>query len=169
MDEHEVLLKEHGRSLGEFLGRLVVPEAGLPRPIISLKGDMPVLLPVDQDTLRSLREFSLDHRKEFLAPVFVLHVQPFKDPYHRKTLTVEPPYAALTAGEAITRLDDTRPIVLSRLVVPDVPPEWRSLKPLELLLQALSKHVRHGNALGVGPTIPLRVPRQEILGKATGI
>lgn len=169
MDEHENRLKDFGRELGVFLFRLIIPEAGLPRPIIGLKNAMPFLLPVNQDTVVELREFVQDHKKEFHPALLVLHLQLYNDPYHRKTLTVAHPYAELASGEKITRLDDPRPVRLARLVVPEVPPEWRSTKTLELLLQAQARHVRHGVALGVGPTIPLRVPRQEIPGKATGI
>ena len=169
MDEHENLLKDFGRSLGEFLFRLIVPEAGIPRPIIGLKNAMPILLPVNQDTVEEFLQFVKDHKKEFHSPLLVLHVQLYNDPYHRKTLTAAHPYRELTTGETITRLDDPRPVKLAKLLLPEVPPEWRSVKPLELLLQAQARHVRHGVALGVGPTVPLRVPRQEIPGKATGI
>ncbi len=169
MDEHEKILKEHGRKLGEFLGRLFVPEAGLPRPIISLKGDMPMVFPVNQDTVQELTDFAHDHKATFHPPALVFHVQLYKDPYHRKTLVVPHPYAELTTGEAITRLDDPRPVKLAKIIVPKVPDEWRTLKPLEVLIQAQANHVRHGVALGVGPIVPYRVPRQEIVGKATGI
>ena len=169
MDEHEVLLRDFGRSLGEFLFRLMVPEAGIPRPVISLTNAMPLLLPVNQDTVEELQQFVKDHRKEFRPALLVLHVQRYNDPYHRQTLTVAHPYQELTQGESITRLDDLRPVKLARLLIQVVPPMWRSVKPLEILLQAQARHVRRGVALGVGPTVPLRVPRQEIEGKATGI
>lgn len=169
MDEHDNLLKDFGRSLGEFLFRLIIPEAGIPRPIIGLQNAMPILLPVNQDTIEEFLQFVKDHKKEFHQALLVLHLQIYNDPYHRKTLTVAHPYKELTTGEVITRLDDPRPVKLARFVLPEVPPEWRSVKPLELLLQAQARHVRHGVALGVGPTVPLRVPRQEIPGKATGI
>ncbi|TSC72863.1 MAG: hypothetical protein G01um101438_262 [Parcubacteria group bacterium Gr01-1014_38] len=169
MNEHENRLRDFGRSLGEFLSRLIIPEAGIPRPIISLKSAMPLLLPVNQDTVEELRQFVKDHRKEFRSALLVLHVQGYNDPYHRQTLTVAHPYQELATGETITRIDDPRPVKLARLVLREVPSEWRSVKPLELLLQAQARHVRHGVALGVGPTVPLRVPRQEIPGKATGI
>lgn len=169
MDEHEKVLKRHGRSLGEFLHRLLIPEAGLPRPIIGLKNDMPFLLPVNQDTMREILDFARDQKKEFHPPTLVFHAQLFNDPYHRKTVLLPHPFKELTTGEVITRLDDPRPVKLARLLIAEVPPEWRSTKTLELLLQAQARHVRHGVALGIGPTIPLRVPRQEITGKATGI
>ena len=169
MDEHAYLLRDFGRSLGEFLSRLIIPEAGIPRPIISLQNTMPLLLPVNQDTVEELRQFVKDHRKEFRSALVVLHAQVYNDPYHRRTLTVAHPYQELVAGESITRLDDPRPVKLARLLIQEVPPEWRGVRPLELLLQAQARHVRHGVALGVGPTVPLRVPRQEIPSKATGI
>lgn len=169
MDEHENLLKDFGRSLGEFLSRLIIPEAGIPRPIISLKNDMPMLLPVHQETVEELRQFVKDHQKEFRPALLTFHVQRYNDPYHRQTLTVAHPYQELTTGETITRLDDPRPVKLARLVLREISPEWRSVKPLELLLQAQARHVRHGTAFGVGPTVPLRVPRQEIPGKTTGV
>lgn len=170
MDEdHQKLLKDHGRTLGELLGKLLIPEAGLPRPIISLKGDMPFLLPVNQETVRELTTFVADAKKVFRPATLVLHLQPYGDPYSRKTLHVPYPYAELTRGESLERVDDPRPVKLARLQVADVPPAWRTLKPLELLLQAQAPHARHGVALGVGPTVPLRVPREEIPGKATGI
>lgn len=186
MDEHEKILKDYGRSLGELLSTLLVPEAGLPRPVISLKGDMPLLLPVDQDVLRAFETFVHDHQRSFHEATLVFHVQPYKDPYHRKTVIVSYPYTELASGEDITRLDDPRPVPvrpdsghpepsrgvkLARVVVPQVPPEWRSkrMTPLEVIIQAQAKHVRHGVALGVGPIVPYRVPRQEIPGKATGM
>lgn len=169
MDDHEKLLKDHGRRLGELLSRLLIPEAGLPRPIIGLNGDMPFLLPVNQETVRELKAFVEDEKKEFRPATLVLHVQPYQDPYSRKTLQISYPYAPLARGETAQRVDDPRPVKLARLVVAAVPPTWRTLKPLELLLQAQAPQVRHGVALGVGPTIPLRVPREEIPGKATGI
>lgn len=171
MAEHENILKDHGRRLGELLQHLLVPEAGLPRPIISLQGDMPMLLPVNQETLQEFSDYVKERQREFHPPVLIFHLQPFRDPYHRKTITVSPPYAELTSGEPVERLDDPRPVKLARLMIRAVPPEWRNLRltPLEALLQAQAKHRRHGTALGVGPTVPLRVPRQEIPGKATGI
>lgn len=171
MDEHEKILKDFGRKLGELLGNLLVPEAGLPRPVISLKGDMPLLLPVNQDTLRAFETFVHDHRRDFREATIVFHVQPYKDPYHRKTVTVAYPYTELASGEDITRLDDPRPVRLARIVVPQVPQQWRGLRmtPLEVIIQAQAKHVRHGVALGIGPIVPYRVPRQEIPGKATGL
>lgn len=171
MDEHEKVLKDFGRQLGEFLNILFVSEAGLPRPIISLEGDMPILLPINQDTLHDFSQFVTDHKRDFHPATLVFHVQPYKDPYHRKTIPVEFPYTPLASGEPFQRLDDPRPVKLSRIVVPRVPPEWRELrmKPLEVLVQAQARHTRHGVALGVGPVIPYRVPRQEIPGKATGL
>ncbi len=169
MDDHEKRLKDFGRQLGEFLGRLLVPEAGLPRPVIRLTNQMPLLLPVNQDVLREIQSFVGDAKKEFAPAVLIFHLQPYQDPYHRKTLSVPYPYAELATGETITRLDDPRPVIMAQLIVLEVPPEWRTLKPLEVLLQATAKHVRHGIALGVGPIVPYRVPREEILGKATGI
>jgi len=169
MDEHERLLKNYGRALGGFLARLLVLPAGLPRPIIGLNDALPVVVPVNQETVREFQEFVRDSRKEFAPATIVLHVQGYNDPYHRKTAAVAYPYADLTNGEVVTLEEGMPPVRLARVVIQDVPPEWRSLKPLELLLQAQAKHVRHGVALGVGPTIPLRVPRQEIPGKATGV
>lgn len=169
MDEHEKRLADHGRSLGEVLHALIVPEAGVPRPIILLNGEMPFFLPVDQDALRALRTFVEETKREFLTATLLLHVQPYQDPYQRRTITLAYPYQELAAGETVQRLDDPRPVKLARMTVSSAPKEWRSVKPLELLLQAQAKHVRHGVALGVGPVIPLRVPRQEIPGKATGI
>lgn len=171
MDEHERLLKDFGRSLGEFLKPLLVPEASLPRPVISLKGDMPLLVPVNQDALRGLKIFVHDHRSEFHEATIIFHVQPYKDPYQRKTVAVPYPYTELASGENITRMDDPRPVVMARVVVPQVPQSWRSkrMTPLEVIIQAEAKHVRHGVALGIGPIAPYRVPRQEITGKATGL
>jgi hypothetical protein len=171
MDEHEKILKDFGRSLGELLKNLLVPEASLPRPVISLKGDMPLLVPVNQDTLRALETFVHDHRPEFHEAIIIFHVQPYKDPYQRKTVTVPYPYTALASGENITRLDDPRPVTMARVIVPQVPAGWRSkrMTPLEVIIQAQAKHVRHGTALGIGPIAPYRVPRQEITGKATGL
>lgn len=171
MDEHGKLLKDFGRKLGGFLRDLLVPEAGLPRPVISLEGDMPIMLPVNHETLRDLVAFAREHREEFQPPTLVFHVQPLKDPYHRKTVAVPYPYTALATGEELERLDDPRPVKLTRLDVPQVVPAWREIRltPLEVLLQAQARHVRHGVALGVGPIVPYRVPRQEIPGKATGL
>lgn len=169
VDEREKLLKDYGRSLGDVLHALLVPEAGLPRPIIGLDHAMPFFLPVDQDTLQELKALVEDAEKEFHPATLLLHLQPYQDPYHRQTIAVAFPYAELAAGETIARLDDRRSLKLARVVVPSAPPEWRSEKPLELIIQARSAHKRHGEALGVGATIPLRVPRQEIPGKATGI
>lgn len=169
MDEHERRLKDFGRALGDVLSKLLVPEAGLPRPIIRLDNAMPLLLPVNQDALHSLKTFVEDAKKEFVPAALVFHVQLYRDPYQRKTLTVPYPYAELAMGEVITRLDDSRPVKMARLVVQGAPPAWRTLKPLEVLMQAQAKHVRHGVALGVGPIVPYRVPREEIPGKPTGI
>lgn len=169
MDEHEKILKDHGRALGEHLKALFVPEAGIPRPVISLKSVMPVALPVSQETLRDFRTFVEDQKRTFNPATLVLHLQPYGDPYHRKTLFVRYPYAELAQGERMVRVDDPRPVILVKLPISDVPSEWRTLKPLELLVQAQAPHVRHGVALGVGPVLPLRVPREEIPGKATGI
>lgn len=169
MDEHDRLLKTYGRELGAFLGRLLVLPSGLPRPIIGLNNSLPLVLPVNQETVRELREFVQGTRKTFELATIVFHVQGYNDPYHRKTFTVASPYTELSGGDLIPEAEGLPPARLVRLVIPDVPPEWRSLRPLELLLQARAKHRRHGVALGVGPTIPLRVPRQEIPGKATGV
>lgn len=176
-DEHAKRLSDFGRALGEFLERLLVQEAGLPRPIIKLNDEMPFFLPVNQDVLQDLKTFVEDAKREFQPANLVLHVQPYQDPYHRQTVALAYPYPALSAGEKIARLDDPRPVPvrpgsghpepsrgvkLARVVVPSAPKEWRSEKPLELFLQAQAKHVRHGVALGNGPIVPLRVPRQEI-------
>lgn len=161
-DEHSKRLSDFGRALGEFLQRLLVQEAGLPRPIIRLNDEMPFFLPVNQDVLRDLRTFVEDAKREFQPANLMLHVQPYQDPYHRQTVALAYPYPTLAAGEKIARLDDPRPVKLARVVVPSAPKEWRSEKSLELFLQAAAKHLRHGVALGSGPIVPLRVPRQEI-------
>lgn len=161
MDAHERRLKDHGRMLGELLHRLLVSEAGLPRPVIQSSGEMRLLFPVNQHTVRELLDAVRAHRKEFEPPTVLFHVQDVGDPYHRRTVTITFPYRALTTGEPMQRMNDPRPVTLCQFLVPQVPDEWRSEKPLEVLLQAQAKHVRHGVALGVGPIVPCRVPREK--------
>jgi hypothetical protein len=79
------------------------------------------------------------------------------------------PYTELTRGEEVGRLEDGSAVVLVTLAAKDVPPHWRSERPLDLYIHAQSKNKRYGEALGSAPRINLRVPRFAIPGKETGV
>jgi hypothetical protein len=156
-------------TLTAALSDLVSREAGIPRPIIGLDQSMPFKLPVHQRAVAAFKRIAEDQKEEFQPATLAFIVHPNKDPASKRVASVPYPYAELAEGEVIDRLVDRSEIKLVTIALKDVPPAWKSERPLDLMIQARSPHRRYGEALGIAPWINLRVPRFAIAGKESGI
>lgn len=165
----EQRIRQVTEQLTAVLADLVSRDAGIPRPIIGLTVEMPFKLPVHQRAVAALRKIAEENKAEFQEATLHFIVHPNQDPAGKRTAEIPYPYQALTVGEVIDRLGDRSDVKLITIVVKDVPKDWRSERPLDLVIQARSPSRRYGEAIAVAPTINLRVPRFAIPGKETGV
>lgn len=165
----EQQIRHLAEQLNAALADLVSREAGIPRPIIGLNAGMPVKLPVHQRAVASLRRLVRENKDEFQPAILNFVVHPNQDPAGKRATEIPYPYQALTVGEVIDRLGDRSEVKLITITVKDIPKDWRSERPLDLIIQARSLNRRYGEAIGTAPMINLRVPRFAIPGKETGV
>ncbi len=157
------------RDLTDMLNDLLDKGAGIPRPIIGLNKEMPFFLPIKQRSVLKLKRLVEDNKLEFETAKLIFIVNPYQDPSNRRITEINYPYGELLEGEVINRLDDESEVKLAKIIVKEVPEDWKSERTLDLVIQALSKNKRYGQALAVSKVINLRVPRFAIVGKETGV
>lgn len=157
------------RDLTDMLNDLLDKGAGIPRPIIGLNKEMPFFLPIKQRSVSKLKRLVEDNKLEFETAKLIFIVNPYQDQSNRRITEINYPYAELLEGEVINRLDDESEVKLAKIIVKDVPEDWKSERTLDLVIQAISKNKRYGQALAVSNVINLRVPRFAIEGKETGV
>lgn len=171
MSYHSQRIEQLTEQYKAELEQLVDVSSGLPRPIIGLDNTMPVQMPVRQIVLARIKKIAHDTDNEFHLPTLEFLVHPYQNQNEdeQRLAITEHPYKQLSAGDVVDRMEDGSEIILGQVIVEDVPSSWRSQTPLDLYIRARAKHKRYGEMLAVSERINLRVPRQGIKGKATGI
>jgi hypothetical protein len=167
MSERDELrrVREYGVLLGSILNRLLVLEAGLPRPVISMQNTLPLLLPVDQTVVYEIRQVARDHHPPMEMPElhFIVRQDPVLEP--TREFVAKYPYDELTRGQVLNDpRTESRPLKLVTLLLRDIPDSWRANVPLVLAMVAISRHQRHPShwvARGEAKLVMLRVPRTE--------
>jgi hypothetical protein len=130
---------------------------------------MPFKLPVHQRAVAKLQAIAQDNTEEFQEATLHFIMHPNQDPASKRMAQIPHPYRELTKGEVIDRLGDRSEVKLITVTVKDIPKNWRSERPIDLIIQARSPNRRYGEAIGIAPIINLRVPRFAIPGKETGV
>lgn len=169
MGFHEQRIEKLTRDITAVIEDILDKGAGIPRPIIGLNKEMPFFIPVKQRSVAKLRRIAQDNKEDFEPAVMSFIVHPYQDPVGKRVAQIKYPYDELLVGDVIDRLDDESEVKLAKVIVKDVPPDWQSERTLDLVIQAMSKNNRYGEALATAKTVNLRVPRVAIEGKESGV